>query len=409
VTHGLVKKRGVPARLILGLMLATLACSLLPGISAKATPTHIPPAVTQSPPASLPATATGPANTPASQLQTPGAAAPTAAGPTDSTPTPAGVTSPATTTTAALQAQFTVTQAVTFGTGPFILADPKTGLSDLTSYSAKLMVAFDGTVNGQPAKWSRTYVMLVAKAPPARQLTIETSGDVSPTETVYLAELDEADYERHGQSGCSANAIQAGHTLSDRLEPAGFLHYVVGAADAGTDTVNSVAAEHYTFDERALGQQGLTQSSGELWVAAPGGYLVKYLLTSKGDAGYFGDGIAGTLTQDYELTGAGQPVSIQLPAGCPGGMLDAPLLPDASSVVKTPGLVTYMTATSPADAAAFYQKQLTDLGWALSNPADVSTTTAFIDFNKAGEELTVSVTTDAGVTTVNILVVRGQP
>jgi len=62
-----------------------------------------------------------------------------------------------------------------------------------------------------------------------------------------------------------------------------------------------------------------------------GGYVVKYLLTTKGNEDYFGDGNEGTLTWDYELTNVGKSLQIQLP--------------DASNVVNTPGLLIYDTST----------------------------------------------------------------
>src|SRR5512144_1704796 len=44
---------------------------------------------------------------------------------------------------------------VTFGTGPFSLEDPQTGLKALSSYQAALIIAFEGTENGKPSKWSK--------------------------------------------------------------------------------------------------------------------------------------------------------------------------------------------------------------------------------------------------------------
>ncbi len=169
-----------------------------------------------------------------------------------------------------------------------------------------------------------------------------------------------------------------------------------------------MVSRHYTFDERALGQQNLTQSSGELWAAASGGYLVRYELTSKGGADYFGEGIAGTLTQDYELTGVGKPVKVQLPSGCPGGIVDASLLPDASNVSSIPGELNYQTSTSLADAVAFYQKQIPGLGRKLANPPDTAQNEATLDYQQGDQAMSVSITTDAEVTTVDILLVRGQ-
>ena len=58
-----------------------------------------------------------------------------------------------------------------------------------------------------------------------------------------------------------------------------------------------------------------------MWVAANGGYVVKYVLTTSHDPDYFGEGVEGELSWDYELTNVNQPVTMELPADCPAGML----------------------------------------------------------------------------------------
>jgi hypothetical protein len=298
----------------------------------------------------------------------------------------------------------TVKSNVTFGPGTFTLSDPAMGLAALPSYTATLTITFDGTQNGQTLKTSRKYLMLASKDPAVQQLTIADAGGGSD----FLAEQGGADYEVTGQDVCDVSAVQPGQSLSDRLGPAGFLHFVVGAQPAGSETVNGIAADHYTFDERALGQQNLTQSNGELWVASDGGYLVKYVLTAKAGADYFGSGQVGTLTWDYELTDVGKPVKVSIPADCPAGMVNAPLLPNPSNEVNTPGLLSYQTSTGVSDAAAFYQKQIPTLGWKLQNSPQVSETKAFMDFIQPGQEMTILIAGNSGVTDVNILLSRTQ-
>ncbi|MGD0750780.1 MAG: hypothetical protein ABSA23_05160 [Anaerolineales bacterium] len=316
---------------------------------------------------------------------------------------------PATSQSGSQTGQVSAQENLTFGSGTFILSDPKVGLSDLSSYTALLTLSFDGTINGQPSKWSKKYVMLASKVPSFRQLTVDTSTVTSSNpDPVFIAELDGADYVVNAQNECSASAIEQGSSLSDRFEPAGFLHYVIGATAAGNETVNDVGVNHYKFDQFALGQQKLTQSTGELWVASSGGYVVKYLLTTNAKADYFGTGIEGALTWDYELTGVGKPVSVQLPTYCPGGLVNVPQLSNTSNVVNTPGALTYDTSTSLSDAVAFYQKQIPALGWQLQGNPDVSDTQAFMNFQQAGQSLIIFISADAGITSVVINLVRTQ-
>ena len=291
---------------------------------------------------------------------------------------------------------------VLFGPGPFDFPDTKTGLSDLTSYKATLIMSFDGTEAGQPQQWSKTYVMLAAKEPATRQLTIEKTGNLSDLDAVFMAESDGAAYEQREGNGCIAAVIEEGNSLSERLEPIGFLNGVIGADEAGNDTVNEVAANHYTFDERAFGQLDIAQSTGEMWVASDGGYIVKYLLTTKGNADYFGEGIEGTITWDYELTDINQPLTIRLPEDCPGGLVNAPLLPDASNILTMPGILTYDTSTSLADAAAFYQKEIPSLGWELVDEPAITDTTVLLDYMQGDKTLTIIITADDTGTTINL-------
>ena len=322
--------------------------------------------------------------------------------------TPA-TTTPATTTPATDTPESEVlTFEVLFGPGPFDFPDTKSGLSDLTSYKATLIMSFDGTEAGQPQQWSKTYVMLAVKEPTTRQLTIEKTGNLPDLDAVFMAESDGAAYEQREGNDCIAAVIEEGNSLSERLEPIGFMNGVIGADEAGNDTVNDVAANHYTFDERAFGQLDIAQSTGEMWVATDGGYVVKYLLTTKGNADYFGEGIEGTITWDYELTDINQPFTITLPDNCPGGMVNAPLLAEASNILNMPGILMYDTSTSLADTAAFYQQEIPKLGWELVGEPSLTDTSALLDYIQGDKTLTIIITSDNIKTAVSVVLGKSK-
>ena len=304
--------------------------------------------------------------------------------------------------------ELTMQQDILFGPGPFIYTDTRAGLADLSSYKSSLIMTFDGTRDGQAEKWSKTYVMLSVKDPQARQWTIEKTGDFSNLDPVFLAEMDGVGYARGGEEACNATAIGEGDSLTSRLELASLLTGVIGADEAGQETVNTIAATHYTFDQRALGEQDLTESTGEMWVASEGGYIVKYLLTSKGKSDYFGEGLEGTLALDYELTDPDKAVTITLPEDCPPGMVDAPQLQNASNLTSSPGLLTYDTSTSLADAIAFYQKELEGLGWKAQGDPGVSESRAILNYTQSDQTMSVIITAGNGITTVQIMLIRSQ-
>lgn len=298
--------------------------------------------------------------------------------------------------------EIVVERNITFGKGPFTLVDPQSGLQDLSSYQATLTMAFEGTQNGKPRKWSKTYKMLASNDPPARQWTIDGNSDAQSLEQSFLAEVAGLDYERRGQDSCTATEIRSGNSLGERFELASLLSGVIGAEEAGSETVDAIEAKHYTFDQQALGEQDLTESAGELWVASEGNYIVKYSLTRKAKADYFGEGIEGTLTLDYQLTAPNQPVTLQLPEDCPPGLVDAPLLPDAANVEKSPGLLSYQTASSLQDALDFYEKSLPGLGWEAEMEPVVTEDSAALSYRQGQQSLSIFLTAMDGKVTVDI-------
>jgi len=249
------------------------------------------------------------------------------------------------------------------GPGKFDYPDTAAGLAELSSFKASLTVSFDGTQNGQAAQWSNTSIFTYQKEPRARTLTFETTAVLEESQPNFRAEMDGAEYELFADGNCFARPLDPANSTIEFLNPIVAVTGVLGAEEAGHETVNGIETDHYTFDERAIAQAGLNTSSGELWVASQGGYLVRYHLKTEGDENYFGEGMAGTVTLNYELSEVDQVAAIQLPAGCPAGMVDAPVLPDAVNITDMPGLLQYETATSVLEARSFYEGELLKLGW----------------------------------------------
>lgn len=292
-----------------------------------------------------------------------------------------------------------------FGPGSFNLMDPTVGLADLSSYKATLTISFSGTQAGQPSQWSHVYVMLASQENAAHQITIESAGgDPAP---VFMLEMNGVSYELDEKKNCTASTTEAGSSLTATWEPAGFLSALIGAEAAGSETVNGVATDKYSFDERALGETGFSQSTGQIWVAKDSGVVVRYMLTTTAGTVYFGEGIEGAQTWEYNLTDINQPVTIDLsragtgttpPTGCPGGILDVPLMPNAQNLRQLPGVTAYSIVGSIQEVLAFYQEQMPALGWVTNvEPAGVDTMGSVV-FVQSDQQLTVIATTsDNGV------------
>lgn len=252
------------------------------------------------------------------------------------------------------------------GPGSLNLPDPRLGLADLASYKSKLTASFEGTQAGQAVKWTQTFLFLQTKDPAARQLTVENTGAALELLPGFTAEIGGAAYQRLGDgTACVASRLDVDNSLLQEFEPAAQLPGLWGADEAGKEVVNGVESAHYTFDERALGEEGLNESVGELWLASADGPVLRYRRTTTADASYFGNDTQGTLAWEYELTETDGTFSIDLPEDCPPGLVDAPRLPDAVNVNSLPGLLRYETASSVAQARDFYLQELPKLGWEL--------------------------------------------
>ncbi|MGB8862273.1 MAG: DUF2510 domain-containing protein [Ilumatobacteraceae bacterium] len=105
---------------------------------------------------------------------------------------------------------------------------------------------------------------------------------------------------------------------------AGVFDIVVPAGNAqlvGTEQVAGVSAKHYTFTIAGLGAGSGAQvdtNTGDVWVAADGGYLLKYVVNTSMRSGPAGDAASEqySITLTLELTTVNQPVNVATPADC---------------------------------------------------------------------------------------------
>jgi hypothetical protein len=292
------------------------------------------------------------------------------------------------------------------GPGSFSMAEPAAGLDTITTYRATLKKSFTGTVDGASSTWSVTAEHVHVADENADRLTVETTGSApeNPGEVVSVAGVV---YAVVPGRDCVAGTIEGAESTWNAVELARSIPPVVGAEAAGTDTIGGIAANHFTFDQRAVGIASPATASGEVWTAAEGGHLLKYALRVEGGPEYFGTGTTGTATWEYELFDLNASIAIAIPEGCPAGLVDAPTLPDATSVVSGPGLLSYTTATDIKGVMSFYEGRAQALGWTRTSEPLSDKEIGVLEYSSAQGAVTVLVQTAAGTTTVRIVVDPG--
>jgi hypothetical protein len=151
--------------------------------------------------------------------------------------------------------------------------------------------------------------------------------------------------------------------------------------------------------------------SGEVWIASPGGFVVKYLLTSPAPAHPSGKGLEAGQTWDYELSQANAIDQIPIPSGCEPVPVDIPAMADAQAVEFSPGQLTYTTPSSVAQVIDFYNKKLPALGWTntgATKPKDSSNST-LLYYQKGSQDLTIFMDSSSGTLQITVVLSNQTP
>jgi hypothetical protein len=117
---------------------------------------------------------------------------------------------------------------------------------------------------------------------------------------------------------------------------------------------------HYKLDVTGLETLGYLNGSGDVWVADPGNYVVKYAFQATGTDKFFGGSAdsEGTIKWVYEVTDVNQPIIIEAPADCGGAAEDIPMMADAQDQAAMGGMSTYSTPSKFEDVIAFYEEEM---------------------------------------------------
>lgn len=272
------------------------------------------------------------------------------------------------------------------------LDDPATGLPGLSAYLATLTLQFDGKQDGEPMAWSRTYQLRVSRSGDSfRQLEIQSllqDAGRNPTSRL-ITETGNYQYQVIDQQACTAIAMEQAAPLKELWELATFLPPFRGGQAAGEELVEGILARQVTFDELALGQAELSDSSGQVWLAADSGVVLRYSLVQTAPVDFFGEGLEGTLRWSYQLSEINQLQPLSLPEDCqPPLVLDLPLPADARNVSQSDRILDYTTSLEEGQILDFHRQSFEAEGWQLVDSSAFSELGAdgfdFGDFDMSG-------------------------
>ena len=252
---------------------------------------------------------------------------------------------------------------------PITYPDPAL-LDRLDGYDLTLRIAFKGTHDGHAAETSSQYTRRFRRSPAAQFTTVDTTdADGKPVKMLFGLVGDVQYSQAAADEPCEAQDKQANYKV---MNPASMLRPVRQARLVGAETIGGVPAQHYSLDAASFRPGMPAETRGDLWLADPGGYVVRYELHVQAGEAYFGQGNQGEQTTRFELAKSNG-AELAIPQGCPPPS-DLVAMSDASDLSRTPWGVSYLTASDARSILTFYRTRLEPLGWTLRASSDQGTT-----------------------------------
>ncbi|MDE3087932.1 MAG: hypothetical protein KGJ80_00915 [Chloroflexota bacterium] len=270
-------------------------------------------------------------------------------------------------------------QPIVFPT-PAPLNNAAVNLGALTSYQATLHLKATGTQGNQPFDWTYT-ITHTFRSDPALEVAMLDSSGLGQTQdysgTVAIRTGNQFFVRWSAQSSCvPASQNQVVGLL---LAPGVLLPPLGGAQQMGTGQVAGLAAERYQLTGKDTGV------SGDVWLAAPGGYVAQVSVKQDGLLLSLGSDTKGHAEWEYSLASINKPVTPDLPLSCRHLLGDLPLPADAANLSATDDLMHYSTSTAPSDLMNFYADKMKQAGWATLGTPTVTNDSLSMAFTRQEE------------------------
>jgi hypothetical protein len=286
------------------------------------------------------------------------------------------------------------------------------GLAALDSYRLSMVIHFEGTgVDGSPAGWELTSERILVSQPPASRfdLTSEGAAASAALSAMTVVHIGPESYLAMPGIGCVTGvAADSAAPASGLVDPDTLLAGLWDARWVGDgQVVNDVVSRHYQFDQQSMPalQERPLEVAGNIYVAEDGRYVTRVTLTAIGRNDFLSPGAMqeGILSLELNVSDVNQPLDVQLPEGCAGGVA-YPTLGDAFELTNLGDLVSYKTRLTLEEVVAFYQEQMPAAGWSPAAEAVIFADSAILTFARGEAIVTVNVDPDPQAGFVAVLI-----
>ena len=253
------------------------------------------------------------------------------------------------------------------------LSNISAGLEEYNSYRATVNMTFESTEEGGSSA-GLVLETAVVQEPPASSATIAVSGDMVEEaggfESMTFAEVGDASYALIPGLGCvtgGAGEMGSMDQFTEIFSTDEILGEISGAEFVGEETINGVAADHYTFDESDVedAEGDLQELEGHIYVAQDGNYVTRMVFEGVGAVDLFDEGTdeVGTLVLEFNVTDVGAEFEIELPEGCEESGAQYPTFEGAADLTSFAGFTSYTVEADLEDVVTFYEDEMAALGY----------------------------------------------
>ncbi|MCA9929763.1 MAG: hypothetical protein KC419_14855 [Anaerolineales bacterium] len=237
--------------------------------------------------------------------------------------------------------------------------------------------------------------------------------DFGPGNTFTYTEVDDRTYFilPTGQCATFSETATDGDLYSIFLSEGGFIGDLDGASigNPPTENINGVDTDHYVFNETNLisidaAADEVNSVEGHVYVAQDGEYIVRVVMDGIGNSSLLDENPTEAAIH-YELNyfDFDEPVNITVPDSCTDvAETEYPILEDAFAINAFPGIFSYQSNVDVETAVLFYQTEMANDGWSVSQEFDVPGG-KMIGFSKDGENVQITINQEGDSIQVGIL------
>jgi len=276
-------------------------------------------------------------------------------------------------------------------------------LDSLDAYAATFEMAF-APDDAEAQGWTYALDILTSSDPSGLRWSLSMEGvppeqDLGDATVTRIGDTQYMTGEATGEAGClifpaSIDLETSFLTPDDLLTPDALADVLT---PAGAETVAGQPGTRYTFEAAALGD--FQNVSGDLVIADDGGYVLRYNFAGDTATTPFSTGLEGQVTWQFEITDLSPDETVTAPEGCE---IPYPLMADATDLARLPGMVVYLSPSSPEDVQAFYEQALPEAGWGRYDLPATSAGTTVLVYAREGFLLNISITAVEGGTEVQL-------